>query len=772
MKYKFGLLAAASALAITSAANAQSSTGAQTAPTSSPVSQVGEVVVTAQKREQKLNDVPSSVAVVSGQQIRQAGITRTEDLYKVVPGLSFTETQFDAPVFTLRGVGFNDISLAAAPTVSVYVDQVPLPYSAMTRGGALDLDHVEILEGPQGTLFGENSTGGAINFIAAKPTQTLAAGVNASYGSFNTVHADGFVSGPIADGLTARLALSADESGPWQQSTTRNASLGKTNVFSGRLLLDYRPTDNFKLEVNLNGWHDGSDTQAAQFVGIFEAVPGPLPASIANEPVMMSPRAADWTPGLPFRRDNTFLQGSVRADWLVAPHLTVTSISSYDDFRRSGLQDASGTPSLDLNLRVGGGISTFDQELRLAGDYDRLHWIVGGNYEDDRIHDQQVVYLSDSPGSFVGPFQFKSVVDDSRNTVQTTAVFGNVDYRLVGGLSAIGGLRFTQSNTHYMGCSLDSGAGDLSSIFGFIQGVLLNVPVTAKPGQCVTLLPNGSTGEFVDSLNQNNVSWKVGLNYKFETGTLLYATVSRGYKAGGFPTLGASSSKQLQPVTQEELTSYEAGFKSPLFDRTVQLNGDIFYYAYDNKQFSGRVQDPIFGQLQELVNIPRSHVEGAELSAQWVPVRHLNIYAAATYLLTRIDKNPNGANFVNFTEFGVLRSLSGNPFPYTPSWQVNAGINYETPISNTIDGFAGVDISYRSGTNGSLEQDARLAINAYTLVNFTVGVKTQDSHWSLSAYGRNITDAYYWTNAIHVQDTIVRYTGMPAEFGVTLGYKY
>jgi len=772
---KFGLLAATSSLAITSVAHAQTaspSAGAPPAPVSSQTTQVGEIVVTAQKRTQKVNDVPISVAVVSNQQLRQAGVRTTEDLYKVVPGLTFTETQFDAPVFALRGVGFNDSSLAAAPTVSVYVDQVPLPYSAMTRGGLLDLDHVEVLEGPQGTLFGENSTGGAINFIAAKPTHAFAAGADVSYGTFNTVNADGFVSGPLADGLTARLAVSADESGPWQQSTTRDASLGDTNVITGRLLLDYRPTDRLKVEVNLNGWHDGSDTQAAQFIGLFPAVPGPLPPSIANEPIVTSPRAADWTPGLPLRRNNNFYQGSIRADWLLAPQLTVTSITSYDNFSRKGLQDASGTPTMDLNLGVGGGITTFDQELRLAGDFDRLHWVVGGNYEQDQIHDHQVVYLGDSPASYVGPFHYSSVVDDSRNTVDTYAVFASAEYRLIGGLSATGGVRYTESNTRFRGCSLDSGAGDIAALFGYLQTQVLHVPETAAPGQCATLLANNSTGYFSDELNQNNASWKFGLNYKFEAGSLVYASVSRGYKAGGFPTLGASSYTQLEPVTQEKLTSYEAGVKTPLLDRSVQINADIFYYDYDDKQILGTVEDPIFGQLQKLVNIPRSDVEGAELAAQWTPIRHLNVYGSATYLDTQIDKNPNGANFVNYTQFGSLESFTGEGFPFTPKWQFNAGLNYSWALNSKYDAFAGADVSYRSATNGGLGEDPRLGIDAYTLLNLTTGIKTEDGRWSLSAFGKNVTNAYYWNNALHVQDTIVRYTGMPAQYGVTLAYRY
>lgn len=772
---KGSLLAATSVLVIMCGgyANAAEAGGSPTTQaTSGQDTQIEEVVVTAQKRRQDLSDVPLSVAVVGSKELEQNGIATAEDLYKVVPGLSYTETQFDAPVFTLRGVGFNDSSLAAAPTVSVYVDQVPLPYSAMTRGGMLDLDHIEVLKGPQGTLFGENSTGGAINFIPAKPTDYFDAGAQASYGSFNTFDGHGFVSGPVTDNMSARLAVSAQESGPWQQSTTRDASLGSKDVVTGRLLLDYKPTENLKIEVNVNGWRDGSDSQAAQFVGIFAAVPGPLPPAILNEPIVTTPRAADWTPGLAFRRDNSFFQGSIRVDWSLTSNLTTTSITAYDVFNRGGLEAASGTPTLDLNIGVGGRISTVYQELRLAGDYERLHWVIGGDYEDDQIHDHQVVYLSSSPGSYVGPFQFKTVVDDSQNSVQTSAIFGNVDYRLIGGLSATAGARYTQSNTHYRGCSLDSGAGDLSSIFGFIQGFLLGVPVTAAPGQCVTLLPNGATGEFIDNLDQANVSWKVGLNYKFESGALVYANVSRGYKAGGFPTLGASSTVQLLPVTQERLTAYETGFKVPLLERTVQFNGAVFYYAYSDKQFSGRIQDPIFGQLQKLVNIPRSEVRGAELDIEWLPLPRLKIYGAATYLDTRIDKNPDGANFINYTEFGALQSFTGHSFPYTPMWQLNFGVNYDWALNDRYDAFVGGSLSYRDATNASLEEDPRLRIDAYTLVNLNAGIRTQDGRWSASVYGRNLTDAYYWNNAIHIQDTIVRYTGMPAQYGITVAYHY
>lgn len=769
--YKSSLFVAASLILFVGAAHADPA-GAGTGTSLNPPPRLAEIVVTAQKRVQKANDVPMVIHVVSRQQLRQAGVQTVRDLYKVVPGLTFTQTQFGAPVFALRGIGFNDSSLAAAPTVSVYVDQVPLPYSAMTGGALLDLNHIEVLEGPQGTLFGENSTGGAINLITNKPTNFLTAGVRVSYGSFDTIHTNGFISGPIAHGLSVRLSASEEESGPWQKSTTRSASLGSRDLLTARLLVAYHPSDKLKIEIDLNGWHDGSDTQAAQFIGLFPAVPGPLPPAIANEPIVTSPRAADWTPGQSFRRNNRFLQGSVRLDWNISSPLSLTSISSYESFARNSLQGASGTPTADLNIGVAGGISTFYQELRLAWNSHRLHWMIGGNYEKDRIHGRQEVYLGDSPATYIGPFHYSSFIDDSRNTVNTSALFGNVQYDIVGRLSVIGGVRYTRSDTRYKGCTLDTGAGDLSSLFDFIQIAVLGVPATTTPGHCVTLLAGGSTGYFVDSLNQSNVSWRLGPSYKFQSGALLYASVSRGYKAGGFPTLGAQSYTQLKPVTQEQLTSYEVGFKAPLFHRSVHINAAAFYYHYRNKQVQGSVEEPTFGQLQRLVNIPRSHVMGVQISAEWAPVRHLILYGSGIYLHTAIDKNPDGSNFINYTQFGALQSFSGERFPFAPKWQFNAGVNYIKTLGGDFKGFIGADVAYRSSTNGGLGADPRLAINAYTLLNLKVGVKTMNGRWSFSLYGRNVTNTYYWNNALHVQDTIVRYAGMPAQYGVELAYKY
>ena len=180
-----------------------------------------ELVVTAQKREQSINDVGLSITAISGEALAARGVTSVADLQKVTPGFTYTQTQFDMPVYSLRGVGYYESSLAANPAVTVYVDEVPLPYPAMTRGALLDVQRIEVLKGPQGTLFGQNSTGGGINYVAAKPTAAPKGGITAEYGRFDTFRAEGYVSGPLAEAVRARLALSTTQSGGWQKSQTR-----------------------------------------------------------------------------------------------------------------------------------------------------------------------------------------------------------------------------------------------------------------------------------------------------------------------------------------------------------------------------------------------------------------------------------------------------------------------------------------------------------------------------------------------------------------------
>ena len=335
------------------------------------------------------------------------------------------------------------------------------------------------------------------------------------------------------------------------------------------------------------------------------------------------------------------------------------------------------------------------------------------------------------------------------------------------------GARYTEARNEFAGCSADDGTGELATAFTALQalGTFLGANPTIAPvtGGCVTIVDaNLNVGETRDTLEEGNVPWRANLNWHATHDVLLYANVSRGFKAGNFPTLSASNASQFTPVTQEELTAYETGFKATFPAGRMQLNGAAFYYDYIDKQLRGRVSDPLFGQLEALVNVPRSHVWGTEVQWTWAPLGGFTANVGATYLQTQID-----GTFENFSQFGgPPQSFSGNEFPYSPEWQANADLGYRHGVTQSMVGFIGAGLTYRSETKGGLENDARLAIDSYTLVDLRAGIEDELGRWRAMLWGRNVTDEYYWNNVLKAQDNVVRYAGRPSTYGITLSYRF
>ncbi|MFB0875835.1 MULTISPECIES: TonB-dependent receptor [unclassified Sphingobium] len=727
----------------------------------------GEIIVTAQKRSERISDVPMSISAATGEQLAQRGVTQVADLAKVVPGFTFQPSNYGTPVYSIRGIGFFDQAVAVAPTVSVYVDQIPLPYSVMTEGATLDLERVEALKGPQGTLFGENSTGGAINFIANKPTDRFAAGGSISYGNFASYTGSGYVSGPLSSTLTARLAASTDQRGDWQRSQTRDAGLGERNFSTARLLLDWKPSDSLRFEVNLNGWMNKSDTQAAQFVASAPAVPGGYPdltaAIAAFRPAPKDNRVADWDAGARLRRDDDFFQASLRADWDIADAVTLTSLTSYSELRQNAPSDTDGTPYDNFRLTIRAKIRSFAQELRLSGTSldDRLRWMLGGNYEHNVTHDNQFGHIHGT-NSGVGPIRFSEFVNSNNQDIETKALFGSLDFKLTDRLTASGSLRYTRVGNDFQGCPYDTGDGQLAAAFS----LLASAPIA--PGGCVTLDPTtlAAVPLVQASLDEDNLSWRAGLSWKADASTLLYANVTRGYKAGSFPTIAALTPVQYTPVTQESVLAYEAGFKKGFFGQTLQVTGAAFYYDYKNKQIQGYIATA-FGNAPALVSIPKGSVRGAELNITWKPVRALTLSGGATYVDTRVD-----AHFLANDPFANPVDLKGEQFPNTPKWQLNGDAQYDFPLGDALEGYVGGSVRYRSDSYAAFGRQPAFELPGYAIVDLRAGIQSATGRWRAEIWGRNVTDKYYATSVTHVLDTVARLTGMPATYGATFTVRY
>jgi len=689
---------------------------------------IEEIIVTAQKREQNINEIGMSIDAATGERLADLGITDAADLYKVVTGFSSNVNYANTTIYTIRGIGFQENSLATSPTVSVYLDEAPLQFAAMTRGASLDVQRVEALKGPQGTLFGQNATGGAINFIANKPTSEFEAGITASYGRFASTDLDGFVSGPINDAWSYRVAARFQNSDDWQKSYVDNDEAGEKDEFAYRASLSYDTDERLRLLFTVSGFTDESDVLRPQLVGKIAQNPtNGVPQGFLDVPLAPNDaRAAAWSPcadsygGTPeephtrvwddrcgaLKNDDDFISAQVRIDFDLTDDMVFTSLSSYNDYQQNGSGvDADGTTFQIYEQFHEGELETLFQEFRLTGSYEKGTWVAGINYEDMETFDTFMQSYGHS--SVVPIFGFIDFGPNQPNNTQdatTFAIFGNVEYNLNDDVMLHAGIRYTDQERDFVGCTNDGGDGTWAFTAFLIQPFLGSTnPVQVEPGECATTglaptfnaIPTGHKG----SLDEDNTSWRVGVNWAMNDNTLVYGNVSKGFKNGQFPTVSGSAAIQMFPVVQEELLAYEIGAKATLADGTLQLNGAVFYYDYTDKQLLGALEDAVFGSLAALVNVPESHVTGFELIATWLPVEGLRISPSVSYADTEVD-----GNFRNFNAFFKpgnegTKDFSGQDFPQAPELQANLAISYNWEVMSGWNAFVGANVNYQEDTH-------------------------------------------------------------------------
>ena len=733
-----------------------------------------EIIVTAQKRSERMSDVPLSITAATGEQLAKAGVDSPNELTKVVPGFTYQPSNYGPPVYSIRGVGFFDNSVASSPTVTVYTDQAPLPYLAMAAGATLDLERVEVLKGPQGTLFGQNSTGGAVNFIAAKPTRQLSYGASAEYQNFGQVSLDGFVSGPVSETLGVRLAARTEQGGAWQESISRpGEKLGDRDFTTARMIVQWSPSDAVNLMFNVNGWIDKSETQAAQFIRYSPTAPtyqDLRDVLLATPPAPDDNHKADWDPNTNLKKNDKFFQLSLRGDFTISDKISLTTITAYSKLNAVDPVDGDGTQYNNFYVINDAALETVSQEIRLSGQSfaDKLRWLVGGNYGHDDTQERQFFMFTGSNNG-VGPFRYHQFLEVNDVKVNTYAVFGSLEYQFTDTVSAQASARYTKETQDGRSCLADSGNGELAQAFSLISLAPL------APGSCVTFaspVPAGPppftpVGGFVNGrLDEHNVAWRGNLSWKPTGDMHFYVNITKGYKAGSFSTLPLVFSSQYEPVPQESVLAYEAGFKISALDHTLQTSGALFYYDYNDKQILGYVLTP-FGNLPGLVTVPKSRTEGGELNLNWRPVEGLTLNAGVTYIDTRVLRS-----FVTRDPFANEIDIKGYSFPITPKWQFSADGEYSFAIAPAVDAFFGTSVTYRSSTPATFGGGSEFVLPAYTLVDLRAGVESKNGRWRAELWGRNVFDKFYEINASHIVDTIARVTGRPATYGITLSTKY
>ncbi len=778
-----------------------------------------EVVVTAQKREQGVNDIGISVTAFSEETLRDLRVTSAEDIALFTPGLTVNETAATGvPLYTIRGVGFQDYSTAASSTVGLYFDELAIPYTVMSRGIVFDVARVEVLKGPQGDLYGRNTTAGQINFVSNKPTDTFEAGVSASVGSFSLVDLEGVVSGPLTDRVQGRLAVKTVQSGEgWQRSTTRDDELGELDSTAVRALLNIDFNDSAQLLLNFHYVDDQSDNRAntaydgdINGLGEFSNPYTPLEnyffdtgTNFGETPPWYSTgdnRAADWTnsytspiTGRTFdlrpKRDNQLTGISAKLSWDLGK-FDFTSITGYDDFDRVESNDWDGgffNDSSNINTT---NLQVFSQELRLSGESDKLFWIAGLYFSADEMDEYYHYFMSDSvfgTGSIpwgVGLFAPTPIVELDTKYEQETdsqAIFGHLEYQFTERLRGTLGLRYTNEERTWSGCTF---VADDGSLAGFLNAQFGS---TLGPGDCGTIDddPNSPTyifaligtdavndafHVFTDTVDTSRLMGKLGLDFAVNDDVLLYGTLSNGFKSGGFNGANSNTTQQLTPYEEEVLTSFEFGVKSTLLDGTMQLNAAAFWYDYENKQEQDSAVTFV-GNISGLTNVPESKINGAEVDLNWLPKDGLSVSLGIAFLDTEVEEwqavDPAASTWPTV----VTRDASGIELAQAPKLQYNGLARYEWPLANGLVMEVGADFSYKDDTTGGAQPTD--ATEAYTVWNARLGISSGDGRWRALLWGRNITDEYYYPAAYTGGNgPFVRSVGMPATYGLTVDYRY
>jgi outer membrane receptor protein involved in Fe transport len=808
---RLALTLGASALALLAALPALAQSPTQPQAKAEPFT-IETLVVTAQRREETANSVGMPIQAFSGDTLQQLRVTDPKDLSAIAPSFSVSQSYQGVPTYTLRGIGFNTINLSATSTVGTYVDEVAYAYPFMNTGPIFDLERVEVLKGPQGTLYGRNTTAGLIDFVTHKPSETFEGSATVEVGNYQTRNFEGFVSGPIAKGLQGRLAFRAEDSDEgWQVSNTRGERQGENHRLGWRGALAFQPTDKVEIDLSYSGWTNTSDTVAAQGIGFTPATaaspfnaPGLVNYIATHAPTKAS--QADWAPlsvrgadigtglgiaGQP-REDDRMDAGKLKVVWDLTDSVRLVSLTSYNELTRDAVFDWSGAPYEILVQKAHGEIESSAEELHFEGKTDKGSWLVGGYIAHDELLDSNRTLLGQNANvglvRFAGstllatPFNsggytalqmsqaFRTYQDIGNIETDTWSLFANVDHQLTNDLKLTLGVRYSQDKQDFAGCSRDFNGNMLPNVNVVNRALFFAAYGPVAPisqGQCNTFDPaTKSFGLVTSTLDEDNLAWRVALDWKATEDVLLFGSISRGAKAGVTPINAANISTQDAPATQELLTAYEVGLKAGLADHRVQLNVSAFYYDYTDKQLSVYFADPIYTALARLANVPDSLAYGLDGDVTWRPLRDLTLIASATWLHTEVQ------GYTGINAAGQPQDFDGRPFLYSPKFQGGLTALFGHDLANGLKLNAALNGRWQGKSSADLEGNPLFAIDGYGLLNASVGVSNPTKGWALSLWGRNLSDAYYWSAVSSNANVVVRFPGKPRTYGASLTFDF
>jgi iron complex outermembrane receptor protein len=706
------------------------------------------IVVTAQKRATDLQVTPIAITALGGEALEARGVDTAVDLAMFVPGADFS-TNGGSTSITIRGVGSDGLSQPKDdPSVAAHLDGVYLARPASLGAMLYDIERIEVLRGPQGTLYGRNATGGALNIITKMPTDRFQFGGDLTYGNYDAVQARGYVNIPFAETLGFRGSLIYNRHDGYSEQLNPAFDDGDdADDIAGRATLLWEPSDRVSLALRANFFRSDTvgpqrtllDTQSLLTVTDASGTPyGSVTGGIIIDrcgftefpEACTNPRAQfDAYEPSQLITSNTY-SATLEVD--MTNSITLRSITGYTEFVQD--KDSTAHPfepitnNATFDFRTGSDALT--QELNLAYDAGgRLTLVVGAFY----LHDDGLNLFTEVPNN---PMTSVAITSDQTVNTESYAFFGDASFEIAGGFSVNGGIRYTN----------DTKSGQSITTVGLPFQAPFSVP-------------------YDRALKFDSLDYKIGVDWEINDDLFAYANYSTAFKAGGVNT-GIPVNQTFEP---ERLRAFQFGVRSEFLERLVQINLDGYYYDYEDPQIT-----QVLGFALETQNVAGAESYGAELSVAAEPAPGLVIagylaYNQSSYsdgLITDIiDQDPFGQNV-----FGQIQ-IGGNPLRFTPEWSFSISPTYTFHLSDSTELVARADYAWQDDSLArphGLEIDE---IDSYQTLNASLRANFADGQYFAEIFGRNLTDetvvSARFVNPLHVAEYRA-----PRTYGVTIGVNF
>jgi iron complex outermembrane receptor protein len=825
--FKVILPALALAVAFGPGSNVTHAANASTTPASSAT--LEEVIVTAQKRAQNEQDVPIAVIALSRQQLQDAGVTNIKNLTLLTPGLTVTSTTSEnSTTARIRGIGTVGDNVGLESSVGVVIDGVYRPRNGVGFGDIGDIESIEVLEGPQGELFGKNNDAGVINIVTQRPSSTFGVSGEITGGNFGDREISGSITGPLGDSSAFRLYAEYEKRDGFMNLETGTGNLhdavDNRNLYTVRG--QYLITPSSDVSVLVIGDFSRRNEVCCQATPVY---PGPFAGiitALGTNPLLGgTPGQAAFpdTPTSPFNRqsfsnyplsqqiwDRGF---SAQLDWnLGGAHLT--SISAWRDNTIAAGNDPDYSDAALVEEPAYGNVTDFkqmSQELRLAGKTDRLNWLIGGFADKELLNNTSTIladnqfdlYLGATASAAAGvdPPNFMLLpqltgnlpgdtfipgvsgqADSYQQTEKSYAFFTNETYTLIDHLDLTAGLRYTHESKDE---TADYNSPDGGSACAQVLGA--PPPSAALPYSQLLLFGYGCATPFnpffagvthAQSLSEDYLNATVKLAYQFTDNVMGYASWGNGTKAGGFNLARVTNPAAADPLApildtefpRETVNSFELGVKSELAQRTVRLNADVFDQQYRDFQLN-----TFTGIVFVVSSLPDVSSKGAELQLDWLtPLSGLSFSGGVVYADTLITNF--GDSLYLFATNRLDRRLS-----FSPLWSGVVSAAYEVPLSSSLTLRMSADEKYSSSYNTGSDLDPIKLQGSYGIMDARIGIGSPDGSWVFEIWGQNVADKGYFQVAFDApfqglavpgfNNQIDSFVGDPRTFGATIRVK-